>query len=67
MTLDTYNWPTCVFIISRKGVDRDLMTLRVCPHLPTPDANWHMDLIHNLALCAACFEEWMKTRPASVK
>jgi hypothetical protein len=67
VTLDTINWPPVVFTISRKGVEKGIMTLKVCPHLPTPEANWHLDRVHNLALCAACFEEWMKTRPASVK
>jgi hypothetical protein len=56
VTLDTTNWPSIVFTISRKGVDYDTITLKVCPHLPTPDADWHMDRVNKLALCAACYE-----------
>lgn len=42
MTLDTTNWPPVAFTISRKGVDKGTMTMKVCPHLPTPDANRHV-------------------------
>jgi hypothetical protein len=61
VTLDTTNWPPVVFAISRKGVDKGTMTLKVCPHLPTPNDNWVIDHVNSLALCAACYEENRKT------
>jgi hypothetical protein len=64
VTLDTTTWPSVVFTISRKRVDKGTMTLKVCPHLPTPDADWVIDRVKNLALCAACYEENRKTSPA---
>jgi hypothetical protein len=57
VTLDTTNWESVVFTYGKNGVDKGTMTLKVCPHLPTPDANWHIDRVNGLALCAVCYEK----------
>jgi hypothetical protein len=65
VTLDTANWPEVVFTYGRDGVDKGTMTLKVCPHLPTPDANWIIDRVNSLALCAACYESSRTQSPAT--